>query len=190
MRLDHERLLLAAGVLEQVALLATRQIRLAVGQQSGPEDVAAEHPALLVGEIPIGDRRVGKDLPAALLVQLRADRRDDPVLPEQPTHRLDVYAIGLELDQIEDAVVPVGDVHDVVLVPDFAAFQPQLGRIGVHGLESVPRAEELDQRALLVDPLALVLGLDEADAAASPVGGGELVRQLPQEQVARVGRAG
>src|SRR5439155_21988775 len=72
--------------------------------------------------------------------------------------------------------------------PDLPVLQPELARVGVQHREPVPGPEVLDQAPLLVDPLELVLGLDEAHGPSGPSERLQVSAQLAEEQLARVGK--
>jgi hypothetical protein len=55
-------------------------------------------------------------------------------------------------------------------------------------VDAVAAMIPLDQPALFVDPLELVLRLHHADAAPRPADRGEVPGQLAEEQLARVGQ--
>ena len=80
----------AADVFQRVAGLAVGEMRAAVGQNSRPQNVAANTLPLVRVEMLLREFRIGERLPAALLIQFGRDRRDHAVLAKQRPHRCDV----------------------------------------------------------------------------------------------------
>ena len=125
-RLEHERLMLAPHVFQQAVGSAIRQQCLPVGKDARPQDMPAEHLAVVGVVVALGETRIGQHFPAALLVKFRRDRRDDAVLLEQGAHGFDVHALLLELKQIQHRIVTIGEIDDLAFVVDFRAGQTQL----------------------------------------------------------------
>ena len=73
-------------------------------------------------EVFLRELRIGEDLPAAFLIELRRDRGNDPVLPEQGPHGLHVDAATLELEQIENGIIAIGKVNGVWLSKTSSPF--------------------------------------------------------------------
>ena len=141
-----------------------------------------EDPPLVLAVVPLAQFGIGQHLEAALAVELGGDRGDDAVLPEEAAHRLGIHPLGGELHQVQHRVVAIDQVHLHVPPMDLFALHAQLAGIGVQHPDAVAVGVVLDQPALLVDPLQLVLGLHQADGAAGAADRLEMLDQLLQQQ--------
>ena len=102
--------------------------------------MAAEQLALGDAEVTRRELVAREYLPAALVVEVAADRRHHAVLQEQRADRVEPLAVlVLEREQIANLVVAISDVDAHVLVVDVVAEEPKLARIGMHELDAARR---------------------------------------------------
>ena len=128
-------------------------------------------------------------LPTALVIEVSADRRDHSILEKQCADRVEpLPVLLLERQQVAHLVVAIRDVDAHVAVVDVVAREPKLARIGMHELDTAPRAVVLHEMRLLVGTVGHVLRLDEGEIAPAATDGPRMVEQHLQEQVALIAR--
>ena len=187
--LQDQRLAMAAGIVQQVAFRPVRQAGAPVGDDAGPQHMAAEQAALVGRKEALRERRIAEDLKTALVVEIAHGGGDHAILPEQQAHRLQRTAeFLLQRDDVARLVVAVGDVDDAVLVPDLAVADIEFGRIGVRDGEAERAFEAALEDELFVDPVLGVLAFDEGEAAFGPPEGARMVDEGLHEEIALVAR--
>ena len=91
---------------QQIALLAVRQRRASIAQNTSPQHVSTEYLPFFGIEVFSRDYRIGEQLPRAFMVEVAGQRRDHPVLMKQQAHGVDVHAVlAFQTDQVAHLVV-------------------------------------------------------------------------------------
>ncbi len=139
------------------------RVRVPLADDARPKHVTAEQLALGDAEVARRELLARQHLPAALVVEVAADRRHHAVLQEQRANRVEpLPVLVLEREQIANLVVAIGDVDAHVLVVHVVVDEPELARIGVRELDAAARAVVVDELRLLLRAFGDVLRLDEA----------------------------
>src|SRR5262249_457978 len=183
---QHQRFPFASGVVKQVPRSAIGKDSLPISEKSRPKDVPSKNLPLLGCEVSLGVLWIGEDLPAAFLVQLRGDGRDNAVLLKQGPHRPDVHALACQVEQIANRIVAVSKIHAGTLIENLAVRQRQLARVGVQQAHAVTVAVEPGQFLLLVRPATCILWLDKEQVFNRPPEGLGVVLNFLHQEVANV----
>ena len=184
--LEHQSFAFFPDELEQIPLRSTGELSSALGQNPGPEDMAAEDLALLRVKIEPCQLGVGEDLEATLLVEVSGDRGDDPILAEEHLDRLDVDAFAFEGQQVAHLVIAIGQLDRLVAEVHLIAATGQLGRVGVEDLGPVAIVEVPGERLLLVGTRAGMGGLEEGDGAPGSADRLEVVEDVLHQEPWRI----
>src|SRR5262249_46002779 len=110
-----------ARELEKVALGAMRQERSPIADDARPEHVATEEAPFVSGEIALGQRLVGENLPATLVIEITGERGNHAIALEQEPHAFErATELMFEGDELAGLVVAIGDVDRDVAIIDLA----------------------------------------------------------------------
>ena len=189
-RLQHELLAVVARRTPSRSIGAVRRVGAPLADDARPQHVAAEQLALRDAEVARRQLLARQHLPAALVIEVAADRGDHAVLQEQRADGVEpLPVLLLEREQVAHLVVAVGDVDARVLVVDVVADEPQLARIGVRELDAASRCDSTRRGATARPDLPRRTSARRArDAACRAADRARMIEQHLQEQVALIAR--